>query len=140
MGSLSPFDNPVKWTLFSPHDTCSTRLCTPKAVQGPSVPEQFSDGLLNILKFRGRVGLGYGRRWFICFNLRLFLRDGGYCCWFCFVLQCFSFRRPFLLSALSCCFSKPLSLFLIAQTPILQCRQRCSKLHWPEMRPRCCLE
>lgn len=78
---------------------------------------------MNITKFRGMIGFGFGKVWFICRNSRLLFSSSK----ISFVSVCF-----FLL------FSKPVSLFLIAQIPVvLRYMERRSKLHWPGVRPRC---
>lgn len=118
MGSLSLFDNPLKWTLFRPHDTCSTRLHA-KGSSEPSSSRAVQGGFMNVPKFRERIGFGYGRRWFICFNLRFGFWGMGIVL-LVLVWGFFSADILFFLFALSCYFPKPVSLFLIAQTPILQ--------------------
>lgn len=65
-------------------------------------------GFMNITEFR-RIGFGFGRRWFICFNV-------GLCVWVC-GFSFFFWRLPLFLFALSCYFPRPVSLFLVAQIP-----------------------
>lgn len=119
MGSLSLFDNPLKWTLFCPHDTCSTRLCMPKAVQSPPVPEQFREGLWTFQNSeKGLVlAMGEGGLFVLIWGL---VFEGWGIVLLVLVWGFFSADILFFLFALSCYFPKPVSLFLIAQTPILQ--------------------